>query len=311
MVTRRDVEEAAARIAPYVLRTPLERSAALSELCGTDVWLKLECFQHTGSFKLRGALNALLAAPAFSSVVTASAGNHGLGVARAATLLGCRATVVVPETASVAKVSALEASGAELLLVGQTYDEAEFAARALAVERDLPFVSAYNDPLVAAGGGTVALEVLADVPAVRTVIVPAGGGGLIGGVGAAASGGRTVIGVQSEASPSLYAAFSAGRRVEVEVRESLADGLAGNVEEGSLTFDLMRRYVSEMMLVSEAQIADAMRWLLEHAHVVVEGSAAVGVAALLGGLRPSGPIAVILTGRNVATSVLRQYVLAR
>ncbi len=309
MVTRADIEAAALRIAPYVVRTPLERSLGLSRLCGTDVWLKLECFQRTGSFKLRGAVNALLALPAGAAVITASAGNHGLGVARAAAMLGLAATVVVPETGSPAKVDALRASGAELLLVGRTYDDAEAAARDLSRQRDATFVSAYNDPRVIAGGGTVALEVLADVPDIQTLLVPAGGGGLISGVAVAAEG-RTVVGVQSEASPALEAAFHAGRRVVVDVRDSLADGLAGNVEEGSLTIGLMARHVADVRLVSETQIAAAMRWLLEHEHVLVEGSGAVGVAALLGGFRPAGPVALPLTGRNVAAAVLRQYVLA-
>jgi threonine dehydratase len=308
-VSRADVAAAAERIRPYVVRTPLERSRELSALCGTDVWLKLECFQHTGSFKLRGALNALMALPARQPVITASAGNHGLGVARAAELLGMRATVIVPESASPAKVDALRASGADLRLIGQTYDEAEAAALELARAGDVQFVSAYNDRLVIAGGGTLALEIVADAPEVQSVLVPAGGGGLISGVGIAADG-RTVVGVQSVASPALHAAFTTGARVSVDVRESLADGLAGNVEEGSITLELMRRHVQTMLLVDESEIAQAMRWLLEHEHVLVEGSAAVGVAALLGGFRPAGPVAVVLTGRNVAAAVLRQYVLA-
>jgi threonine dehydratase len=219
------------------------------------------------------------------------------------------ATVVVPETASPAKVEALRASGADLRLIGQTYDAAEAAALDLARAGGAAFVSAYNDPLVIAGGGTVALEILADQPAIATLLVPAGGGGLISGVAIAAEN-KTVVGVQSVASPALHAAFNAGARVTVEVRDSLADGLSGNVEEGSMTIDLMRRHVKDVLLVQENEIAHAMRWLLEHEHVLVEGSAAVGVAALLGGFRPAGPIAVVLTGRNVAAAVLRQYVLA-
>jgi len=311
VVSLDDVRAAAARIAPYVVRTPLERSHLLSEVCGTDVWLKFECFQHTGSFKLRGGLNAVsqLARP---HVVTASAGNHGLGVARAAAVLGVRATVVVPETASAAKVDALRRSGAELLQVGDNYDEAEHAGIRLARERGLPFISPYNDPAVVAGGGTVALEIFEDLPDVRTLVVPAGGGGLISGVGVAAHGldpNATVIGVQSEASPALRAALANGRLVPVDVLPSLADGLAGNVEAGSITFDLLRTHVREVVLVSEAAIADAMRWLLANEHVLVEGSGAVGAAALLGrDHRWSGPVAVILTGRNVASSVLQGVV---
>ena len=309
MVSVDDVRQAAGRIGAYVVRTPLERSVALSERCGVEVWLKLECFQATGSFKLRGALNALMRLKA-DQVVTASAGNHGLGVARAASLLGVSATVVVPETASVAKVEALRASGAELAQCGPTYDEAEAEGLRLARERGLPFISAYNDPAVVAGGGTLALEVLEDAPQLQTLIVPAGGGGLIGGVGVAAHGLRpeiAVYGVQSVASPALHAALHAGRVVPVEVKPSLADGLAGNVEPTTITLGLLEEHVREVVLVEEAEIAEAMRWLLLHERVVVEGSGAVGVAALLHG-RPTldGPVGVVLTGRNVSAAVLRQ-----
>lgn len=306
-VTLEDVRSAAERIRPYVARTPLERSARLSELAGVDVWLKFECFQLTGSFKLRGALNAL-SVLTDARVVTASAGNHGLGVARAAALLGKHATVVVPESASAAKVEALRDSGAELVQVGVTYDDAERAGMQLARDRGLPFVSAYNDPAVVAGGGTIAVEVLEDLPRIRTFIVPGGGGGLIGGIGVAAHGldpSILVYGVQSEASPSLYAAKRAGHLVSVDVQASLADGLAGNVEPGSITFDLLQQHVRDVVVVSEAAIANAMRWLVLNEHVLAEGSAAVGVAALLQRALPGvdGPLAVILTGRNVAASV--------
>jgi threonine dehydratase len=316
MLTLADVSAAAARIQPFIVRTPLERSVELSALCGVDVWLKLECFQTTGSFKLRGALNAVLLLnddARRKGVITASAGNHGLGAARAASVVGVPATVVVPETASAAKVEALRNSDAQLIQFGATYDEAEHEARRLADARDVWFISAYNDPAVVAGGGTIALEVLEDLPAARTFLVPAGGGGLISGIGVAAHGvdaGIVVEGAQSVASPALYAALAAGGLVEVEVRASVADGLSGNVEQGSITFGLVVDHVAEMVLVEERQIADAMRWMLVHEHVLVEGSAAVGVAALLAGRRPqAGPLVVLLTGRNVAAAVLRQYVL--
>ena len=302
-VTIDDVRAAAERIAPFIVRTPLERSHA----CGADVFLKYECFQKTGSFKLRGALNALLTLGA-SHVVTVSAGNHGLGVARAAALLNKRATVVLPETASPAKIEALRDSGAEFLLRGATYDEAELAGRDLSRQRKLPFVSAYNDPAVIAGGGTIALEILQDLPETRSIVVPVGGGGLSSGIGVAAEG-VTVLGAQSTASPALYAAFRERRLVTVDVHDSLADGLSGNVEPGSMTFDLVRRHLREIVLVEEDDIARAMRFLIEREHVLVEGSAAVGVAALLTGrLNAPRPLVILLTGRNVAARVLHETV---
>jgi threonine dehydratase len=303
-----DVRAAAERIGQFVVRTPLERSVALSEVAGVEVWLKYECFQATGSFKLRGALNALLVLDddrRRAGVATSSAGNHGLGVARAAAMLGISATVVVPETASRVKVEALRHSGAELLTFGATYDEAEVEGIRLARERGLVFISPYNDVAVVAGGGTIALEVFDDLPSTRTLVVPAGGGGLIGGIGIAAHGldpTTVVYGVQSVASPALHAALAAGALVRVDVQPSLADGLAGNVETNSLTFDLLQEHVKDVVLVDEDDIAEAMRWLLENEHVLVEGSAAVGVAALRRGLlRLASPVAVVLTGRNVDT----------
>jgi len=317
VVTLAEVRAAAERIRPLVVRTPLERSVALSALGGGEVWLKLECFQTTGSFKLRGALNAVLTMSdqqRQKGVVTASAGNHGLGVARAAMLLGLAATVVVPETGSEAKIGALRESGAELLLHGVTYDDAEATAIRLATEREVPFISAYNDPAVVAGGGTIALEVLDDLPSARNLVVPAGGGGLIGGMGVAAHGldpEIAIIGAQSVASPALYMALKVGALTPVEVRSSLADGLSGNVESGSITFDLLMQHVRQVVLVEESDIANAMRWLVRHEHVLVEGSAAVGVAAALRQLLPvQGPTVIVLTGRNVAANVLQQYVLA-
>jgi threonine dehydratase len=312
-VTVLDVLAAARRITPYVQRTPLERSGHLSEACSADVWLKLECFQDTGSFKLRGALNALLAldeAGRQSGVVTASAGNHGLGVARAAALTGLPAVVVVPETASPAKVELLRQSGCELILHGPDYDAAEAHAIDLAESRDATFVSAYDHPAVVAGGGTIALEVLETLPATDLLVVPAGGGGLISGVALAAKALKPAIGVygaQSTASPALHAALAAGRQVPVTVEDSLADGLSGNIAEGSITVDLARRHVDRIVLVEEAEIAAAMRSALEHEHVLVEGAAAVTVAALqtrrlaVAGKR----VVLVLTGRNVAPSVLR------
>jgi len=312
-VTLLDVVGAARRIAPYIQRTPLERSAHLSEATGADVWLKLECFQATGSFKLRGGLNALLALDEASrqrGVLTASAGNHGLGVARAAALTGIRATVVVAETASPAKVELLRAAGCELVLYGADYDAAEAHAIDLAETRGAAFISAYDHPTVVAGGGTLALEILETLPDADVLVVPGGGGGLISGVALAAKALRPtiqVIGVQSTASPALQAAFRAGRQVTVPITDSLADGLAGNLVAGSITVELVCRYVDDVVLVEEAEIAAAMRLVLEHEHCLVEGAAAVTVAALRRGLFAAAGrrVVLLLTGRNVAPSVLR------
>lgn len=317
MIGYEDVRAAADRIGSAIVRTPMEHSPELSERCGVEVWLKLECFQRTGSFKLRGALNAVLTmsdAERARGVMTASAGNHGLGLAYAGRRLGVPVTVVVAETASAVKVAALRRSGAELILRGDNYDAAEQHALELAQSSGMRFVSAYNDPGVISGGGTVGLEVLEELPRTRALIVPAGGGGLIGGIALAARAHATpvsVIGVQSVASPALYAAKRDGGYTRVDVAPSLADGLAGNVEPDSMTLDLVRDKVDAVVLVDEAAIAHAMRWLVEHERVLVEGSAATAVAAVLtDAVRPvEGPVVLVLTGRNVATSVVREHVL--
>ncbi|HEY7832131.1 MAG TPA: threonine/serine dehydratase [Ktedonobacterales bacterium] len=322
IVAPADIEAAAARLEGRVWHTPVERSLALSERTGAEVWLKCECFQATGSFKLRGALNRLLTLSQSAlarGVITASAGNHGLGVAEAATRLGLAATVVVPETASPAKLRALEnyaARGIALVRFGAGYDAAEAHALELASTSQRTYVSAYNDPAVIAGGGTVALEALQDVPEADVLVVPAGGGGLIGGVGVWARHARPtarVVGVQPETSPALLAALQAGRLVTVPVGATLADGLAGNIEAGSITYALAQRVVDKVVLVSEAEIAGAMRWVATEHHILVEGSAATTVAALLAdrianlaGRR----VVLLLTGRNVAYDTLRAVLMA-
>ena len=311
-VTLRDVFLAAARIAPHVRRTPLERSAPRSAELGLDVYLKLECWQRTGSFKLRGALNRLLTLSDEArarGILTCSAGNHGLGVAEAARLTGVAATVVVPENASPAKVAGLRRAGVDLLLVGASYDEAEARARELAAERGLTFVSPYNDAAVIAGAGTVALEVLLDLPDAATLVVPVGGGGLAAGVALVAKAvnpALRVVGAQAEASPAMHAALAAGRLVPVAEGPTLADGLAGNVEAGSLTFPLLQRHLDEVVLVGEEAIAAAMLAYLDRHHLVVEGAGAVGLAALQSGrlAAPRDPLVLVVSGGNVTTSVL-------
>ena len=314
-VTLHDVFLAAGRVAPHIRRTPLERSAPLSDELGPDVYLKLECWQRTGSFKLRGALNALLTLPDEErrrGILTCSAGNHGLGVAEAARLIGVAATVVVPENASPAKLAGLRRTGqggVELLQLGAGYDEAEARARELAAERGLTFVSPYNDPAVVAGAGTVTLEVLLDLPEAATIVVPVGGGGLAAGVALTAKAinpALRVVGAQPEASPAMHAALAAGRLVLIDDGPTLADGLAGNVEAGSLTFPLLQRHLDDLVLVGEEAIAAAMLAYLDRHHLVVEGAGAVGLAALQTGriAAPPGPVVLIVSGGNVATGVL-------
>ncbi|HEX6308098.1 MAG TPA: threonine/serine dehydratase [Longimicrobiales bacterium] len=308
-----DVRAARGRIADIVRTTPLERSDSLSDRAGREVLLKLECWQPTRSFKVRGALNAIQSLPAAQlgrGLVTASAGNHGLAVALAARFAGARAIVFAPRTAPELKRRRIMRLGADLRADTGTYDEAEAAARAFAVESGAVFVHAFSDPAVVAGQGTIALELLEQCPALREVIVPVGGGGLISGIGLVLKALRPatrVIGVQSTQTRAMHAAFAAGHVVTVPAPPTLADGLAGCTDEAS--FRRARRVVDELLLVSEEEIADAIRFLYDEDAVVAEGSAAVGVAALLSGrVQATGPAAVVVTGGNIDGGLLAQTV---
>jgi threonine dehydratase len=296
--TRDDLDAAAAVVAARLAPTPLVPSPAL----GDDVYLKLESLQPTGSFKVRGAL-AALTRTGNAPVVTASAGNHGLGVAWAAAALGTSATVVVPETASPAKVAALQALPVTLEQRGAGYDDAEAYALELAA-RGAAYVSPYNDTGAIAGQSTIGRELDEQLPGPVTVICPIGGGGLASGLGLWASGrsGTRVVAVEAERSPAFTTALAAGAIAPIEPGETLADGLGGNVEPGSVTFELVRDHVAAVATVSEAEIADALR-LVARAHgLVAEGAAAVAVAGVMTGRVPrgDGPLVVILTGRNIA-----------
>ncbi len=311
-ITIRDLLLAARQLSPHVRRTPTVRAAALSAALGQEIWLKLESQQATGSFKLRGALNCLLnlsPAAKVAGVLTCSAGNHGLGVAAAAQITGVAATIVVPRTASPAKITALRQTGVDLLLCGDDYDAAEAQAPLLAHERGLTFISPYNDPAVIAGAGTVALEALSDLPEVGTIVVPVGGGGLAAGVGIAA---RTLLptarllGVQAAASAAMASSFAAGKQVNVTSTPTLADGLAGNIAPNAITFPLVRDQFDAVLTVSEAAIRTAIYSFLDAQHLVVEGSGAVGLAALQAGLlsNTSGPTLLIVSGSNISTETI-------
>jgi threonine dehydratase len=308
-----DITAAARRIGRLAGATPLVPSSWLSDLAGAPVWLKLEIVQRTGSFKLRGAANAMTrrleARTGFRDVVTASAGNHGQAVAYVARELGLSARVYVPKTAPEAKRNALRGLGADTIET-PTYDDAERQAHDVAERTGTPYLSPYDDDDVIAGAGTVALEMLAERPELDTFIVPVGGGGLLAATAIVAHAKvprPMVIGVEAAASPVFTAALAAGRPVTVDVRDTLADGLAGNMDPASRTFALVRDLASRVEKIEEPAIARAMRELILRERLVAEGAGAIGVAALLsGGLDLQGRhVGVILSGRNVDESVIR------
>ncbi|HYL99938.1 MAG TPA: threonine/serine dehydratase [Blastocatellia bacterium] len=304
MVTIEQIEAAAWRIAGVARHTPLERSRWLSTE-SREVFLKLECFQVTGSFKIRGAmsnLTALADEDQARGILTVSAGNHGLALAHAAETLGLEATIVVPETASPAKIEAISRYPVKLIRRGSTYDEAERAAREMEREGNSIFVSPYNDSEVIAGQGTIALEMLNEDSELDALIVPVGGGGLIAGILVAAKAIHPdikVYGVEPAASPTMTRALEAGHIVEIKEDETIADGLAGNIELGSITFPLVRDLIDDMILVGEQSICQAIAAVARNDHTIIEGSAASGLAALSSEKVKGDRIAVVVTGRNI------------
>ena len=296
-----DVREAQSRIAGLARRTPLRRSG------GLGVHLKLESEQETGAFKLRGAANKLLSLTdeeRARGVVTVSSGNHGRAMAFVAARLGIDATVCLTGRAPALKVDAIRDLGATVLVVGDTMDEADVAARRLVSDEGLTFVHPFDDPAVIAGQGTVGLEIVADLPDVDTVVVPLSGGGLISGIALAVKDARPaarVVGVTMDVGAAMHESLLAGRNVDVVEDDTLADALAGSLGANDYTLRLCRELVDHTVLVSEDEIAAAMAWMLDEERLTVEGGAAVGVAATLAGrISPDGPTAVVVSGRNVA-----------
>jgi len=298
-----DVVAAADRIKRHIWHTPLIPSPWLCEATGGEVWLKLEVVQSTGSFKIRGAMNALArlraARPDLDAVTTASAGNHGLALATAGALFGIKVRVHLPATAPETKKRAMRRLGA-VMLEAPTYDEAERRAHEEAASGRVTFVSAYSDSDVIAGAGTAALEMVTDQPDLDTLVVPLGGGGLLSGTAIVARArlrNAIVIGAEAEASPVFTAALAAGRPVTVPVFDTLADGLAGNMEPDSQTFGLVRDLVNRVVTVPEPAIAQALHDLAAHDRLIAEGAAATAVGAL--GVLMNLADRVDLTGRRI------------
>ena len=309
-----EILHAARRIAPFIRHTPLDEALALSQLGGDAVFVKQENLQHTGSFKLRGALNKVLSlasAVCARGVVAASSGNHGAAVAYALHQLGAPATIFVPEYAATVKVDAIRRLGAEIRFHGADSVDVESAARAHAERTEQIYLSPYNDPQIVAGQGSVGIEVAADLPAVDAVYVTVGGGGLISGVAAALKAQRPsvrVVGCLPAHSPVMYESVRAGHIVAMPSLPTLSDGSAGGIERGAITFDLCRALVDDWVLVSEAEIAAAMRLVMETQHLLVEGAAGVAVAGYLQDpLRgQQGTVAIVLCGGNVDLNTLKQ-----
>lgn len=299
--------EAENRLASQLVITPVTYDADL------DLYFKWENQQVTGSFKARGALNKVLTLQDWErerGLVTASAGNHGQGLALAARQAGARVTIFASEHAVPAKIQAMQALGAEVRLTPGGYAEAEAAGLAYAREHEATWVSPYNDGQVIAGQGTLALEALRQLPRLETLtwVVPVGGGGLISGIATAAKRAESdvqgtqhrVVGVQAEASKFFHALYHKGSQEGVEDLPTLADGLSGAVEAGSLTIPIVQRLVDDLVLVSESEIAQAIDYVWQKHGQRIEGSAAVGPAAVLAGKINTRPALAVISGGNIA-----------
>jgi threonine dehydratase len=306
--TLSDIFAARRRIAAFVRRTPLVESPWLSTLCQGDVRLKLETLQVSCSFKSRGALNAAIRVAERSrpgtTIVTASAGNHGRALAWAAGRLGLRAVVFTPRDAPRTKTRAIHSHGADLRAEAGSYEEAEQQAQRFAADTGAVYISPYDHPDVIAGAGTIALELLEDDPEVDTVVVPIGGGGLVSGIALAAKAVNSrlaVVGVEAEASQAFSAARKAGHIVRIEVGDTIADGLGGNVDAGSITWPVVRDLVDRIIVVPEISLHDGIRRLVEEEHLIAEGAGIAAVAAILS--RPESfagrRVVAILSGANI------------
>jgi threonine dehydratase len=313
-LTPADVTAAQARIGTAVVRTPTLHSITLSQITGAEVWLKFENLQFTAAYKERGALNALLQLDAdrrARGVIAASAGNHAQGLAYHGARLGVPVTIVMPKTTPTVKVQQTQSHGATIILHGEKYDDANAHARELEVERGLTFVHPFDHPHIAAGQGTVALEMLADAPAIDTLVIPIGGGGLFTGMGTAARGinpAMRLVGVQAELYPSMYAAVN--NVSMTSDGDTLAEGIAVK-QPGVFTRRMVAKLADDIMLVGERHLERAVSLLLQIEKTVVEGAGAAGLAALLAHPEQfSGrKIGLVLCGGNIDTRLLANVLL--
>lgn len=312
-VGREGFEAAYANVAPHIHHTPLLSSRMLSEATGYEVKFKAEIFQKTGSYKIRGPLNKFMRLTPDErarGVVCSSAGNHAQGVALAAKIHGIKAVVVMAENATPSKVAATRGYGAEVVLHGTIWDEANEKAKELVRNRGLTYVHPFDDLDLIAGQGTLGLEIVRDWPEVDVVVVPIGGGGLISGVSMAVKALKPsvkVIGVESSGAPGMYDSVQRGQVVTLDRVDCIIDGLRVK-RVGETTFEVVRRYVDEIVTLPDEKMFEAMIWVMSHAKLVVEGAAAAPVAALLNGLvdGPRGSkVVAVLSGGNVNLDQLK------
>lgn len=314
-LTLEDVRAAAGVVAEVIRPTPLIRGYHLSTIAGADVYLKPENLQRTGSFKIRGAYNkikSLSAAERERGVIASSAGNHAQGVALAAQHAGTRATIVMPETAPLTKVLRTRSYGGQVVLDGDAYEAAYARALEICEAEGLTFIHPFDDPLVIAGQGTIGLEIVSDLPEVDTIVVPIGGGGIISGIALAAKAINPkvrIVGVEAAGAPAALKALEVGKLVTLERTQTIADGIRV-AKIGDSTFRCIERYVDEIVLVDDEEIALAMVEMMETSKLVVEGAGAVTVAAILNGrvANAGRTICAVLSGGNVDINLIARVI---
>ncbi len=313
-VLENECVEARKRIQNLIRYTPVDFSFYLSKKTNSRVFLKLENIQLSGSFKVRGALNKVLSLNSEEQkkgIITASSGNHGAAVSYISEKLGIKSIIFLPSYTSETKIEALKIFSSEIRIFGSDCLESEMKAKKEARKRDAVYISPYNDLKVIAGQGTIGIELLEQVPEIDAVVIPVGGGGLISGIGGYLKSKNPeieIIGAQPENSPVMYESIKAGRIIKRESRPTLSDGTAGGIEPGSITYDLCKKYVDRFILVSEREITNALKLVMEKQYYLIEGAAALSVAALL--KEPEGfkhkNIGLIISGAKISIEKLKQ-----
>ncbi len=279
-----EILQAEKRIKKFIIKTPLLKSDPLSELSGCNVFLKLESEQITGSFKARGAFNKLLSIPKGKNVITASTGNHGLAVGYSAKKLGLNCRVVIPKNISDFKIKKLKEFGIDIEFFGEDCVDAEYFAKRKAEEEGLTYISPYNDIKVIAGQGTIGMELKEQIKNIDSVLVPVGGGGMISGISVflkSINAKIRIFGCLPENSPVMRESIKKDRIVNMKTEETLSDATAGGIEEGSITFEICKKYVDDFFLVSEEEIENAIFTIFENHNKIIEGAGALPVATLL------------------------------
>ena len=309
----KNVIEAEKRIKTHIRETPVEFSDYLSDISKCNVYLKLENQQFTGSFKVRGAINKILSLPKEKPVITASTGNHGLAVVHALNIINGTGTIYLPKNTAKTKVDALSYGKIELIFYGNDSQETESYARKIAEKEGKQFISPYNDIEIIGGQGTIAVELINQVEEIDVVLVTVGGGGLISGIGGylkSMNPDIKIVGCFPKNSPVMFESIKKGRIIEMEIKPTLSDGSAGGIEKGSITFEFCKQLIDDLILVTEEEIADAIKLIIEKHHMIIEGAAGVTVASFLKNKDTyrNKNVVLVLCGANIGFEQLKNII---